>query len=159
VLPNYVRLCLTMTGKTIASRREDAINFVAAEMDALRYAVEHRDDTIKLTQEAIHAKPDNRVRPMPSTMRSSGRGRSHRALAVEQIALAAKRAGEGRQSENADRSIWPKSPMRTSASSSETRRKITCNTAYLRLFSITSHTSAAASGRRDSSPHECRSAK
>jgi len=59
VLPNYVRLCLTMTGKTIASRREDAINLVAAEMDALRFAVMHRDDTIKLTQEAIHAKPDD----------------------------------------------------------------------------------------------------
>ena len=59
VLPNYVRLCLTMTGKTIADRREDAINFVAAEMDALRFAVSHRDDTIKLTQETIHAKPDD----------------------------------------------------------------------------------------------------
>jgi len=59
VLPNYVRLCLTMTGKTTASRREDAINFVAAEMDALRYAVAHRDETIKLTQDAIHAKPDD----------------------------------------------------------------------------------------------------
>jgi NitT/TauT family transport system substrate-binding protein len=58
-LPNYVRLCLTMTGKTIAARREEAINFVAAEMDALRFAVMHRDDTIKLTQEAIHAKPDD----------------------------------------------------------------------------------------------------
>ena len=58
-LPNYVRLCLTMTGKTIAARRDDAINFVAAEMDALRFAVSHRDDTIKLTQEAIHAKPDD----------------------------------------------------------------------------------------------------
>ena len=35
-----------MTGKTIAARREDAINFVAAEMDALHYAVTHRDETI-----------------------------------------------------------------------------------------------------------------
>jgi NitT/TauT family transport system substrate-binding protein len=59
VLPNYVRLCLTFTGKTLASRREDAINFVAAEMDALHYAVAHRDETIKLTQDAIHAKPDD----------------------------------------------------------------------------------------------------
>ena len=59
VLPNYVRLCLTMTGKTIASRREDAISFVAAEMTALRYAIAHRDETIKLTQDAIHAKPDD----------------------------------------------------------------------------------------------------
>ena len=59
VLPNYVRLCLTMTGKTIAGRREDAINFVAAEMDALRFAVSHRQETIALTRETIHAKPDD----------------------------------------------------------------------------------------------------
>jgi len=59
VLPNYVRLCLTMTGKTLSSKRAEAIAFVAAEMDALRFAVSHRDETIKLTQEVIHAKPDD----------------------------------------------------------------------------------------------------
>ena len=58
-LPNYVRLCLTMTGKTITARRDDAINFVAAELDALKFAVSHRDETIKLTQETINAKPDD----------------------------------------------------------------------------------------------------
>src|SRR5262249_1575150 len=58
-LPNYVRLCLTMTGKTISERRAEAINFVAAEINALRFAVSHRDDTIKLTQDNIHAKPDD----------------------------------------------------------------------------------------------------
>ncbi len=58
-LPNYVRLCLTVTGKTVASRRADAINFVAAEMDALRFAVSHRDETIALTRATIHAKPDD----------------------------------------------------------------------------------------------------
>jgi len=58
-LPNYVRLCLSMTGKTITARREEAINFVAAEMDALHYAVKHRDDTIALTRAAIHDKPDD----------------------------------------------------------------------------------------------------
>jgi ABC-type nitrate/sulfonate/bicarbonate transport system substrate-binding protein len=58
-LPNYVRLCLTMTGKTIATRRDDAINFVAAEMEALRFAVSHRDETVKLTQDTIHARPDD----------------------------------------------------------------------------------------------------
>ena len=58
-LPNYVRLCLTMTGKTIANRRPDAINFVAAQMDALKYSATHRNETIKLTQQAIHAKPDD----------------------------------------------------------------------------------------------------
>src|SRR6187397_203002 len=59
VLPNYVRLCLSMTGKTIATRRADAIGFVAAQMEALKFAVSHRDETIRLTQSAIHAKPDD----------------------------------------------------------------------------------------------------
>jgi NitT/TauT family transport system substrate-binding protein len=58
-LPNYVRLCLTMTGKTLADRRSDAINFIAAQMDAMRFAATHRDQTIKLTQDAIRAKPDD----------------------------------------------------------------------------------------------------
>jgi NitT/TauT family transport system substrate-binding protein len=58
-LPNYVRLCLTTTGKTITGRRADAINFLAAEIDALKFAVGHRDETIKLTQDTIHAKPDD----------------------------------------------------------------------------------------------------
>jgi len=59
ILPNYVRLCLSMTGKTIAARRADAVGFIAAQMEALKFAVSHRDETIKLTQSAIHAKPDD----------------------------------------------------------------------------------------------------
>src|SRR5262245_45440146 len=58
-LPNYVRLCLTMTGKTTDERRADAVNFVAAEIEALTFAVGHRDETIKLTQDTIKAKPDD----------------------------------------------------------------------------------------------------
>ena len=58
-LPNYVRLCLTVSGKTAADRKDDAINFVAAQIDALKFAVTHRDETIKLTQAAIHANPDD----------------------------------------------------------------------------------------------------
>jgi ABC-type nitrate/sulfonate/bicarbonate transport system substrate-binding protein len=58
-LPNYVRLCLTMTGKTVTDRRDDAINFIAAEIEALTYAVNHREETIKLTQATINAKPDD----------------------------------------------------------------------------------------------------
>src|SRR5450631_2822382 len=41
VLPNYLRVCLTVTGKVLTDRRADAIGFIAAEMDALRYAVSH----------------------------------------------------------------------------------------------------------------------
>ena len=59
ILPNYVRLCLTTTGKILADRRADAVSFIAAEMNALRFAVSHRDDTIALTRELIHSKPDD----------------------------------------------------------------------------------------------------
>lgn len=59
VLPNYLRVCLTVTGKTIAERRTEAIGFVAAEMDALHFALSHRAETIKLTQDVIKTKPDD----------------------------------------------------------------------------------------------------
>ena len=59
ILPNYLRVCLTTTGKVLTDRRADAVGFIAAEMDALRFAVSHRDDTIALTREVIQAKPDD----------------------------------------------------------------------------------------------------
>jgi len=59
VLPNYVRVCLTTTGKTIAEKRAETVGFIAAAMDALRYAVAHRDETIALTREVIQARPDD----------------------------------------------------------------------------------------------------
>ena len=43
-LPNYVRLCLTVTGKTVAQRRDAVTRFLAAQIEALRYAVTHRDE-------------------------------------------------------------------------------------------------------------------
>jgi ABC-type nitrate/sulfonate/bicarbonate transport system substrate-binding protein len=58
-LPKSVRFCVQMTGKTIAARREDAIRFMMAQMKAWRYAVAHRDETIKVTMEATDAKPDD----------------------------------------------------------------------------------------------------
>jgi ABC-type nitrate/sulfonate/bicarbonate transport system substrate-binding protein len=58
-LPKAVRFCTFMTGKTLGTRREDAIRFLTAEIKAFRYAVSHRDETIKVTQEATEAKPDD----------------------------------------------------------------------------------------------------
>ena len=43
----------------MATRRAEAIRFVAAEMDALQFTLAHRDDTIKLTQTIIQSKPDD----------------------------------------------------------------------------------------------------
>ena len=46
-------------GKDLADRRADAMGFIAAQIEALKFAVSHRDETIKLTQDTIHAKPDD----------------------------------------------------------------------------------------------------
>jgi NitT/TauT family transport system substrate-binding protein len=58
-LPNYVRLCLTVTGKTVAQRRDPATRFLAAQIEALRYAVSHREETLALTREILDTKPDD----------------------------------------------------------------------------------------------------
>src|SRR6516164_864022 len=58
-LPNFVRICIFSTGKVLSARREDAIRYLTAQSKALRYALSHRDETIKLTVEATDAKPDD----------------------------------------------------------------------------------------------------
>jgi len=69
VLPKFLRFCHLMTGKTLANRREDAIRFVTAQIKALRYAVTHRDETIKVAMEATNAKPDD---PRPAFIYDEG---------------------------------------------------------------------------------------
>ncbi len=59
VMPNFIRICLEMTGKSLAGRRDDAVKFIAAEIEGLRFAMRHRDDTIRLTREITGAKPDD----------------------------------------------------------------------------------------------------
>jgi len=58
-VPNFVRVCLHATGKTLSTRRDDTAKFLAAEMEGLRYAMSHRDETIKLTHEISGQKPDD----------------------------------------------------------------------------------------------------
>jgi NitT/TauT family transport system substrate-binding protein len=58
-VPDFVRVCISATGKTLASRRDDAAKFLAAEMEGLRYAMSHRDETIKLAHEISGQKPDD----------------------------------------------------------------------------------------------------
>lgn len=59
VMPNFIRICLVTSGKTLSERREDAVRFVAAEIAALRFAVTHRDETLALTREVTKAKADD----------------------------------------------------------------------------------------------------
>lgn len=58
-VPKFIRLCLATSSKVLAERRDDLVRFVAAEMDAYKYAADHRDETIKLAHELTHAKPDD----------------------------------------------------------------------------------------------------
>ena len=59
-MPKFVRLCLATSSKVLAERRDDLVKFVAAEMDAYKYAASHREETIKLAHEMTHAKPDDK---------------------------------------------------------------------------------------------------
>src|SRR5664279_4724013 len=59
-VPKFIRLCVATNSKVLASRRDDLVKFVAAEMDAYKYAASHRDETIKLAHEMTHAKPDDK---------------------------------------------------------------------------------------------------
>jgi len=59
VAPDYLRFCTYMSGKTIATRADDASSFLAAEIEALRYAMGNRDAVVKLTKEMTSAKDDD----------------------------------------------------------------------------------------------------
>jgi NitT/TauT family transport system substrate-binding protein len=59
VMPNFTRICLQTTGRILAERRNDAVKFIAAEIEGLRFAMSHRDDAIGLTREITGMKPDD----------------------------------------------------------------------------------------------------
>ena len=50
--------CMT-SGKMLKERGDDVVQFLAAEMQGLRFAIAHKAETVALTQEIIHAKPDD----------------------------------------------------------------------------------------------------
>src|SRR5581483_9684032 len=58
-VPNFVRVCMMSSAKTLAAKGDDAVRFLAAEMNALRYALSHKAETVALTREIIKAKPDD----------------------------------------------------------------------------------------------------
>jgi len=58
-LPKFLRVCMVTSGKVIKERGDDLVKFLAAEMQGLRYALSHKDDTVALTREITHAKPDD----------------------------------------------------------------------------------------------------
>jgi NitT/TauT family transport system substrate-binding protein len=59
VVPNFLRVCIVSSAKKLAERGDDAVKFLAAEMNALRYALAHKEETVALTRELTQAKPDD----------------------------------------------------------------------------------------------------
>ena len=59
-VPKFIRLCVATTDKVIAGKRDELVKFVAAEMDAYKYALAHPDEATKVAIEMTHAKPDDK---------------------------------------------------------------------------------------------------
>jgi NitT/TauT family transport system substrate-binding protein len=59
-VPKFIRLCVATSSKVLAERRDDLVKFVAAEMDAYKYAATHRDETVKVAHDMTNAKPDDK---------------------------------------------------------------------------------------------------
>ena len=73
-VPNFLRVCMMSSGKMLAERGDDAVHFLAAEMNALRFALSHRDETVALTQRD-HPRQAGRSAP---GLRLRRRGRASR---------------------------------------------------------------------------------
>jgi NitT/TauT family transport system substrate-binding protein len=58
-VPNFLRVCIVSSDRVLAEKGDAAAHFLAAEMNALRYALSHRDETLALTRTVVHAKPDD----------------------------------------------------------------------------------------------------
>lgn len=58
-VPNYLRFCLNVSDKTLKERADDLAHFLAAEMEAQRYALAHRDAVIALANKMTHSPPDD----------------------------------------------------------------------------------------------------
>jgi len=58
-LPDYLRQCMMSSTKLLAARHDDAVHFMAAEIQAWRYAVAHRDEELKLTRKITGIKADD----------------------------------------------------------------------------------------------------
>jgi NitT/TauT family transport system substrate-binding protein len=59
VVPNYLRFCTYVNAKTLADHKDQLANYLAAQMEGVRYALDHRDETIALSQELTKAGKDD----------------------------------------------------------------------------------------------------
>ena len=58
-LPNYLRFCTFISGRTLQERGPQAIGFLAAEMQGWAYALAHTDEAVALSHRLTGAKADD----------------------------------------------------------------------------------------------------
>jgi NitT/TauT family transport system substrate-binding protein len=59
IAPKFLRLCVITTGGILAKRAADAVQFLAADSEGVRYALAHPDDEMRMAREATQAKADD----------------------------------------------------------------------------------------------------
>jgi NitT/TauT family transport system substrate-binding protein len=59
ILPDYIRLCYITTEANITKHPKQVAAFLASEMEALRYALSHKAETVKLAQTKSGEKADD----------------------------------------------------------------------------------------------------
>lgn len=50
VVPNYLRFCTYVNAKTLTDHKDQVSDYLAAQMEGVKYAIDHRDETIALSQ-------------------------------------------------------------------------------------------------------------
>jgi NitT/TauT family transport system substrate-binding protein len=58
-VPKLLRVCMMSSAKTLAAKGDDAARFLAAEMNALHFALTHKAETVALTAKIIKTKADD----------------------------------------------------------------------------------------------------
>jgi NitT/TauT family transport system substrate-binding protein len=58
-LPNFIRICIFSSAAKLKARGDDAVKFLAAEMNALKYALSHKQETVELAHRLTHEKADD----------------------------------------------------------------------------------------------------
>ena len=63
--PNYLRFCTYVSSKTLNERKDELAHYLAAQMKGVQYALDHRDESIALSQAITKAdKSDTRAADM-----------------------------------------------------------------------------------------------
>lgn len=60
VVPKFLRLCVATNATVLKNRRDDLVKFVAAEMEAYKFAEQHPQEAVNLAHEMTHTGSDDK---------------------------------------------------------------------------------------------------